>query len=96
MDCMDERRLATPPKWGGGGSSRPRRQLLTISSPRNELNTSTWARLCNGFGSGGSLGAFWLDDRYVVLCDDDCLALSMSGVADAKALVDEELLAISD
>lgn len=42
---------------GGGGNSRPRRQLLTISSPKNVPNAST---LCNGFDSGAFGPAFAL------------------------------------
>lgn len=52
MDCMDERSVAMP--GGGGGNSRPRRQLLTISSPKNEPNAST-------FCSDGGSSADWAD-----------------------------------
>lgn len=47
--CNGGRKPANTPD-AGGGNSRPRRQLLTISSPKNEPNCSTF---CKGGGSNG-------------------------------------------
>lgn len=56
--------MATPAV--GGGNSRPRRQLLTISSPRNELNASTF---CNDGGNRVLATTLDDDDDWVV---SDC------------------------
>lgn len=60
---MDDRSVATPAV--GGGNSSPRRQLLTISSPRNELNASTF---CNDGGNSVLATTLFGDDWFVSDC----------------------------